>query len=218
MRSKAKILLFLLLITILSGCARGRVFVLGVGYTKEAEPPRPPEGARVVSLALSQLEDARQIKDKIGIRRAYGERPDYFQLSGVILEDILTKGVESQLRRAGMEPIMVPRWDLRPETLPDLPQDYLLGGKLTSLWTDVDTSVGGNKVKVKVELELALASIRDKRVVWRNVITSTKEFRDPFYMTGRVQGALNDALSNAINRILYNTDLQRLLWGKPVSG
>ncbi len=215
-RSVAKVVLLLVMVAVLFGCARGRVFVLGVSYIKEAEPPTPPPGTRPISMAVATFDDGRPVKDRIGIRRAYGETPDIFQPAAVALDELFAQSLASQLRKAGITTQVIPRWDLTRATIPRIPQEYILGGRITSVWADVNTSIGGSKTRIRVEFELALASVKERRLLWRNVVTSSRQFRDPFYMRGRVERALNEVLSNAVNRVLYNTDLQTVIWGQPI--
>lgn len=214
MRNRLKLTLFSGLLLVLVGCAgRGSVYVQPA-YTKETLPPLlVPEG-RSVPVAVALFEDGRAIKDKIGLRRAFGGQTETIQYGGPSLEELVTKALASQLKRAGFEPQVVSPWDMRKESMPELPQDYIFGGRLDSFWAEVSSGLTGTNARVRVEFTVVLASVKERRVLWQNSILSSSELKELFFSNEELQNAFSAAFSTAVNRILRNPELQDIVGKK----
>lgn len=211
MAGLAKLLGIILVLILLSGCVAGKGLVINPAYTREGTPSALAPPDKTVTLALSLFEDGRPIKERIGTRRGYQGEPDFFRYGGASFQDMVTRAVEAQVKKAAIPTQLISSWDLSQANIPPAGQDFLLGGRIDAFWADVDSRWYGSKTKVRVELTMALANPKERRILWQNAITSTSEYQEPLFDQERVQRVLGDALSNAVNKILENADLQRLL-------
>ncbi|MEE8448424.1 MAG: hypothetical protein V3S39_02205 [Thermodesulfobacteriota bacterium] len=217
MRNSLRWLVVGLAIVALAGCVSGRNVILNPAYTREAAPPSLLPGSPPVSMAISLFEDGRPVKDRIGTRRGYRAAPDNFQYGGTSLVELVTKAVQTQVENAGIRTRLISSWDLRQKTIPPAGQKFLLGGRIDSFWMEASSNWMGSKPRLRVELTLVLASPKERRLLWRNTITSTYEYREPYFNRKRAQQAFNIVFSNVVNKILQNPELQSLLGIKPTS-
>ena len=208
MRNSLRWLVVSLAIVALTGCVSGRNVTLDLAYTKQAAPPSLPPGSPPVTMAISLFEDGRPVKNQIGTRRGYGKAADNFYLGSGSLVELVTKAVQTHVESAGIRTRLISSWDLRQNTIPPAGQKFLLGGRIDSFWMETLSDLTGSKPRLRVELTIVLASPEEHRLLWKNSITSTYEYREPFFNKEQAQQAFDTVFSNAVNKILQSPELQ----------
>jgi uncharacterized lipoprotein YajG len=196
----------LAVVFLLAGCAVKGPIQLTVGYT--GGPETKPSAAAVVG--VSPFRDIRGTGMSIVGKRTI---PDG-QTNDLIVQGTAADAVTSALKQAlaarGFAVKTVPEWDLTAEGMKAEGTGLLFGGEIKTLWLESTATSLKTHVKATVGIRFVAGDPAEKKIIKTLDVHSNFE-EDVLYSRSRLEAALSEALSNAIDQVFRDEELKKKL-------
>jgi uncharacterized lipoprotein YajG len=102
----------------------------------------------------------------------------------------------------------VANWDLTAEGMNDAGADLLLGGEIKTLWLESKPSSMLTQLKASVQIKLTVGSRLEKKIL-RTIDVNSKLDQEILYSQERLESALAEALSSAVNQIFQDDEVKK---------
>jgi len=192
----------LLLLLILAGCAEKGPVLLTLGYQAPAEKAGT---ASTISVGISPLRDEREAPPSVlGKRTIPSGMQSDFIVNGTVA-DTATAFLKEAFTARGIAVKDIANWDLTAEGMNDAGADLLLGGEIKTLWLESKPSSMLTQLKASVQIKLTVGSRLEKRIL-RTIDVNSKLDQEVLYSQERLESALAEALSSAVNQIFQDDE------------
>ncbi len=197
------------LLAVVSGCAeKGPILIEGIKY-------QPPEGVTATTtptiVAVSPFRDQRDKPPAtIGLRQVR----DLFSNDLVIqvtTTDLVSAAISDALAVRGIGVKTATVWDLGEASIKAEGADVLIGGEIKTLWVDVTTQPFQVKYRANVHLRVQTADVKTGKIVRTLNLNSSLEREDISYSDALVQEMLAETLSSAINQLLNDDEVKKVI-------
>lgn len=197
-----KFLLVLILLSIIpSGCAPRATYVVDLAYTPELKE-KAPARAQDIKVAVIPFEDGRADKRIIGTRTRIFGKVDEFEARPAPITAAVTQAVVSALKTRGFQTEILPM-GTDPEGIKQSPPHIVLSGRIEEFRADARSKPGFTDIKTLVRLRIKINKVDEQRSFAINV-QSQSEPRVVLFNPSIMQNAINETLTDAINRLLEN--------------
>ena len=194
------VVMILLLLAALSGCAGSKIFLMEVKYLpeKKAAPTEQVVG-------ICPFEDLRKDMDKdlIGVRHHGEKHVDLLKLEGVSLSEAVTQAVKDYFTDNGVQVTGCKDWDKSPEGLDRLPGGLTLvvGGKIDSFTVEAKSGVMTTDIRYTVKLRALIGKIGERKVIIRTVESTPKE-KTMGFNPEKVKEKLDGIMTEVLQKLL----------------
>jgi uncharacterized lipoprotein YajG len=196
-----------LLVWILTGCAEKGPILLAVGYQ---EPAETAKAASKLTVAVSPFKDVRgKAPSVLGKKTIPSGRENDLVVQGTVAE-IATSGLKKALVSRGIAVKDVTPWDLSAEGMKADGAALLLGGEIKTLWLESTAVALKTHLQASVQIKVVAGDPSEKKIV-RSVEVSSRLEQDVLYSREKLEDALTEALSSAIDQIFKDDDLKKRL-------
>lgn len=197
----------LLLVLVLAGCAEKGPILLDVGYQAPAEKAGT---LSTISVGVSPFRDGRgEPASVLGKRTIPSGMQNELVVSGTVAETA-TAIMKKALAARGIAVKDVVGWDLTAEGMKDGEGTLLLGGELKTLWLESKAVSMQTHLKVSVQIKITIGDRLEKKII-RTIDVNSKLEEDILYSRERLEAALSEALSSAVDQIFQDDDLKKRL-------
>ena len=196
-----------LLILLFTGCAEKGPILLMVGYQ---EPAETAKAASKLTVAVSPFKDVRgKAPSVLGKKTIPSGRENDFVVQGTVAE-IATSGLKKALASRGITVTDAPPWDLSAEGMKAGGAALLLGGEIKILWLESTAVALKTHLQASVQIKVIAGDPSEKKII-RSVDVSSRLEQDLLYSREKLEDALSEALSSAIDQIFKDDDLKKRL-------
>jgi uncharacterized lipoprotein YajG len=177
------------------GCGASRNYWMGIRYLSD---PLSEKGGKGRVVAVNAFKDIRADRGQLGTWvRPRGQVVTFMASKPV--DHAVTEAIAGYFRLRGYRVIDYTGWDLKPESLSDIPADLVVGGEVIHLKSDAWTTVR-TRVKVHVQLQIHVGKVSEGKVLGQKMEIS-KEIVGVTSRPERIEETLNQELSEAIDRV-----------------
>lgn len=192
--------LLFLAISVITGCAPGVTYLIDVAYVPRISQ-QPAAQSEQLRVAVIPFEDARENKKGIAVRRRLTGQTDEFETRPYPASAAVTDTLLSALKIHGYQPVTAPKGRELGTVADDTSGQLVLSGRIEELWADIVTESGLTNIKTRVSLRVSIFNASDKSA--RTVtVQAESEPRVVLFSPGLLQNAVNDTLTEAINKLL----------------
>ncbi len=192
---KGKWIYPLVLLFSLWGCAGSRTFWMDIRYIPGSLAQKAERGKLV---AVNGFRNIKGERARVGDWTRPKGRVDTFMASKPV-DQAVTEAVSEYFLSRGYRIVPYTGWDLRPESLSNIPADLVVGGEVIHLKSDAWTTVR-TRVKVHVQLQIHVGKVTERKVLSQKMEIS-KEIVGVKSTPARIEETLNKELSEAIDRV-----------------
>lgn len=193
---------------ILAGCAeKGPILLSSVGY-------QPPEGkieaAKKAVVGVSLFKDSRGLATSVlGTRTVPSGMQNDLVVQGTVAELVAT-ALKDALKARGLDVKDVSAWDLTAEGMKAEGVNYLFGGEINLLRLEATGSTLTTDLTASVKLRVVVGDPIGKKII-RTLEVNSKIGQQIFYSDERLEEALSEALTTALNQIFQDDVLKNKL-------
>lgn len=204
MLKKLSLLICLFLLSVLiSGC--GADTTIDVQYSSELTPDNIGEGQE---LTVAQFLDETSETGIAGAKNPIGNITTSYRPTtpiGELVRDTLAE----ELEKRGFEIDKMGLWDLNPENIEHLTTELAMGGEIKAFWAENRPRPGryqfGGTGFGEVSLYIVVVNPESGEQIWIGEITGGVT-REGFWGTPSLEEMLEDAFSEAIDKLLTSDD------------
>ncbi len=195
------ILIFIVTLAI-SGCAPSVTYVIDVAYAPQIKE-QPPGQTERLRIAVIPFEDARENKKGIGTRLRLTGQTDEFEARPYPASTAVTDILLSALRIRGYNPVIAPRGKDNATIAEGTSSQVVLSGRIEDLWAEAVSKPGHTDIKTNVTLKVSIyrADDRSTRTI---TVQSQSDPQVVLFSPGILQNAINETLTDVINKLLLN--------------
>ena len=185
------------------GCAPGKIYLVDLKYISQDTAEKVPQPEHPLTIGIKTFDDSRMEKEDVGRRIRSGGRMDIFKANLPPVDQAVTRAIKNYLTKRGYRLVDIQSWDFSPEGLSDAPDgvDIMIGGKIESLWAEVESSITRTKIKSRVKLLVYVGKVNEGKVITRKV-ESLPEVTEISFKREKVERSLNQTISEVIERTL----------------
>ena len=196
--------IMLLGLLFLGGCAGSKTYLLNLSYDSSGTPPFL-SGAKPVTLAVYNFQDARPDRLYLG-RRVYRDgMVDFFKADAGTIEQVVTKSVVKILERAGFKVTLVNRYlDPEKEDFKDIPADAAFGGKIEALWVEAKTGLATTETEARMSIRISWGLVNERTWISKTIEGSATESDRPLYQPKHAEALINEVFKDGMNKLLKN--------------
>jgi uncharacterized lipoprotein YajG len=199
------ILSALIALSLLSGCAEKGPILLAVGYQA---PEEKTAAASKLTVGVSPFKDGRgMVTSVLGKRTIPSGQVNDLVVQGTVAE-LATAGLKKALKARGFAVKDASGWDLTAEGMQAAGAALLFGGEIRSLWLESTASQFKTHLQVSVQLRVVAGDVPEKKII-RTIEVSSKLDQDVLYSREKLEEALSEALTSAIDQIFTDEELQK---------
>ncbi len=196
----------LLLVVMLSGCAEKGPILLAVSYQPSGEQASPKK----ITVGVSPFRDARGVAVSVVGKRT---------IPSGLKNELVVQGTAAEIATASLKQALVSRgiavkdaagWDLTAEGMMARGTALVLGGEIKTLWLESTASPVKTHLQVGVQLKIVAGDPSEKKII-RTIDVSSKLDQDVLYSREKLEQALSEALSSAIDQIFKDEELKKIL-------
>ena len=197
----------MLILLFVAACAEKGPVILTIGYQAPAEKAGT---SSTVSVGISPLRDERGESPTVLGKRTIpsGMKSDYV-VNGTVAETA-TAILKEAFTSRGIAVKDIANWDLTAEGMSDAGPDLLLGGEIKTLWLESKPSSMLTQLKASVQIRITVGSRLEKRIL-RTIDVNSKLDQEILYSQERLETALSEALSSAVDQIFQDDALKKRL-------
>ena len=197
----------MLVLLFVTACAEKGPVLLTIGYQAPAEKSAT---ASTISVGISPLRDERGEPPTVLGKRTIpsGMKSDYV-VNGTVAETA-TAILKEAFTTRGIAVKDIANWDLTAEGMSDAGADLLLGGEIKTLWLESKPSSMLTQLKASVQIRITVGSRLEKRIL-RTIDVNSKLDQEILYSQERLEAALAEALSSAVNQIFQDDEVKKRL-------
>jgi uncharacterized lipoprotein YajG len=197
--------LALLLLLILAGCAEKGPVLLTIGYQAPSEKAAT---ASTISVGISPLRDERgEPPSVLGKRKIPSGMQSDYVVKGTVA-DTATAILKEAFTARGIAVKDIANWDLTADGMNDAGADLLLGGEIKTLWLESKPSSMLTQLKASVQIRITVGSRLEKKIL-RTIDVNSKLDQEVLYSQERLESALDEALSSAVNQIFQDDEVKK---------
>jgi uncharacterized lipoprotein YajG len=197
--------LALLLLLSLAGCAEKGPVLLTIGYQAPAEKAA---SASTISVGISPLRDERgEPPSVLGKRKIPSGMQSDYVVKGTVAETA-TAILKEAFTARGIAVKDIANWDLTADGMNDAGADLLLGGEIKTLWLESKPSSMLTQLKASVQIRITVGSRLEKKIL-RTIDVNSKLDQEVLYSQERLESALDEALSSAVNQIFQDDEVKK---------
>jgi len=197
------VLLALVSIIFAAGCAEKGPILLSVSYQPSGEQASP----RKITVGVSPFKDARgQAVSVVGKRTVPSGLKNELVVQGTASENA-TASLKHALASRGIAVKDAAGWDLTAEGMMHGGTALVLGGEIKTLWLESTASPMKTHLQVGVQLRVVAGDPSEKKII-RTIDVSSKLDQDVLYSREKLEQALSEALSSAIDQIFKDGELK----------
>ena len=216
-RNSLYYLMLICLLTVfgISGCATTGIYSVDMGYTAEkAVIPsymKPDKRVLQTIVGVAEFIDARKMDDPLVIGRVIESNgmkklvlPKHTKPTQAAAE-----GLRQYLRKAGynVSGVMDP-WDLREGSIPQLPNgNILIGGQIEKMDIDCRKGFPTNTYTAKIRLTLYLTDTVRKKILYLSTVEATTSVEHVTFSEDRMGYQASLALGDAIEKLFEKRQL-----------
>ena len=189
-----------LLMLMLTGCARGVTYVIDVAYAPKITELSQGQ-TEPVRIAVIPFEDARENKKGIGTRTRFIGRTDEFEARPYPAAAAVTDSLVSALRIKGYNAAVVSGSKDYADITEGTSIQVVLSGSVEELWAEAISKPAYTNIKTNVSLKVNVYSVNDKSIRTLTVQSQAAP-QVVLFSPGILQNAINDTLTDAINKLL----------------
>jgi uncharacterized lipoprotein YajG len=191
---------------LLSACAEKGPVLLTIDYQAPAEKAAI---STTVSVGVSPFRDDRGEPASVLGKRTI---PSGMQ------NDFVVRGTVAATATAIMKKAFAARgvavkdigWDLTAEGMNAAGADILLGGEIKTLWLESKPSSMQTHMKASVQIKMTIGDRLEKKII-RTIDVNSKIDQEILYSQERLEAALSEALSSAMDQIFQDDELKKRL-------
>ncbi len=197
----------LMVIVLFSGCAEKGPILLNIGY-------QPAEGkavtARNVVVGLSPFKDTRGTATSvIGTRTIPSGMQNDLVVQGTV-SDVVTTALKAALKEHGLVVKDVPSWDLSAEGMKAEGAELLFGGEIKTMQLESKATSLKTNLTTSVQIKIVVGDIAAKKII-RTLDVQSKIEQEILYSRDKLQSALSEALTSALDQIFQDDVLSKRL-------
>jgi uncharacterized lipoprotein YajG len=197
----------LLMIVVLAGCAEKGPVLLTIDYQPPAEKTVM---ATRVSVGVSPFRDDRgEPASVLGKRTIPSGMQNDFVVRGTVAETA-TAIMKKAFAARGVAVRDIAGWDLTAEGMNAAGADLLLGGEIKTLWLESKPSSMQTHMKASVQIKITIGDRLEKKII-RTIDVNSKLDQEILYSQDRLEEALSEALSSAVDQIFQDDELKKRL-------
>jgi uncharacterized lipoprotein YajG len=197
----------LLMIVFLAGCAEKGPVLLTIGYQAPAEKAGT---ASTVSVGVSPFRDDRgEPASVLGKRTIPSGIQNDFVVQGTVAETA-TAIMKKAFAARGITVKDIAGWDLTAEGMDASGADLLLGGEIKTLWLESRATPIQTHLKAAVQIKITVGDRLEKKII-RTIDVNSKIDQDILYSQKKLEAALAEALSSAVDQIFQDGELKKRL-------
>ncbi|MFA5073774.1 MAG: hypothetical protein WC539_07750 [Nitrospirota bacterium] len=190
----------------LTGCAEKGPIVLDITYQPAI---KKSESTKKTIVNVGRFIDARTKRGStLGERVVPDGMKNDFIAKGTV-SDVVTDAMKECLRTRGFI-VQDSSWDGTEKNIPQEKASLVLSGEVKELWIASVARTFNTNMKVVVNLKILAADPREKKIIRTLDVQSALE-QDIFYSREKLQQALSEALSSALDRIFADEALKKKL-------
>jgi uncharacterized lipoprotein YajG len=201
------ILLALISVVLLAGCAEKGPILLTIGYQAPAIKTTTASNSTV---GVSPLKDGRgRTASVLGKKSIQNGMQNDLVVKGTVSE-IVTRALKEALIARGFMAHDVADWDLTAEGMKPNGSALRLGGEINAFWLDSVSIPFKTSMKVVVQLKIVAGDSVEKKII-RTLDVSSKLDQDVLYSRELLESSLSEALTSAIDQIFKDEELKKRL-------
>ncbi|MBI5756218.1 MAG: hypothetical protein HZA12_04765 [Nitrospirae bacterium] len=189
----------LLLIYLSTACAPSVTYVVDVAYTPALKEQLRPI-TEPLQIAVMPFDDQRADKKGIGKRSRLTGQVDEFEIRPYPASTAVTEALISALKIHGYQTKLLSR-GTDETSITVAPPHIILSGKIEELRADAVSKPGYTDIKTSVRLKVRVYRV-DDRSSSTMTIQSQTEPRVALFNPNVMQSAINEALTEAINKLI----------------
>jgi len=207
MKKICQLAALLMLIMAFSGCAEKGPILLDVGYRPSVETP---EAASKLVVAVSPLRDGRAKPASVLGRKAVSGGPENDLVVRGTVAETATAALKDALTRRGIAVKDAPAWDLTAGGMKAGGSAILLGGEITTFWLESVSMPFKTSLKASVQVRIVAGDVAAAKII-RTVNISSALDQDTLYSREKLEDALSEALTSAMEQIFKDEELKQRL-------
>ncbi len=197
----------LFLVLFLAGCAEKGPIFLTVGYQAPAEKAGT---VSTISVGVSPFRDDRgEPASVLGKRTIPSGMQSDFVVQGTVAETA-TAIMKEAFTARGIAVRDTASWDLTTEGMNAAEADLLIGGEIKTLWLESKPSSMQTQLKASVQIKITIGDRLEKKII-RTINVNSKLDQDILYSQDRLEAALSETLSSAVDQIFQDEELKKRL-------
>lgn len=202
------VVLSALTVLILSGCAeKGPILLSNISYQ--------PAGKRTTAekkavIGVSLFKDSRGLATSVlGTRTIPSGMQNDLVVQGTVA-DLVAAALKDALKARGLDVKDVPVWDLTAEGMKAEGVDYLFGGEIKALRLESTGTTLSTNLTALAQLRIVVGDPIEKKII-RTLDVNSKVEQQILYSNERLEEALSEALTTALNQIFQDDVLKNRL-------
>jgi uncharacterized lipoprotein YajG len=201
--------LSVLIVTVLflAGCAEKGPVLLAISYQAPAEKAGT---ASKIAVGVCPLRDGRGEPPSIlGKRTIPSGMQNDLIVHGTVAETA-TAILKDAFTARGIAVQDIASWDLTAEGMNDARADLILGGEIKTLWLESKPSSMLTQLKASVQIKITVGDRLEKKIL-RTIDVNSKLDQEILYSRERLEAALTEALSSAMDQIFQDDEVKKRL-------
>jgi uncharacterized lipoprotein YajG len=196
-----------ILAMLLAACAEKGPVLLTVGY----EAPAGTGGiASKVSVGVSPFRDDRgEPASLVGKRTITSGMQNDLVVQGTVAETA-TAILKEAFSARGIPVKDIAGWDLTAEGMNDTGVDLLFGGEIKTLWLESKAASMHTQLQASVQIKIIVGDRQEKKII-RTINVNSKLDQEILYSQERLEAALSEALSSAVDQIFQDDEVKKRL-------
>ncbi len=202
------VIITLLGLLYLAGCASSKTYLLHLSYDTSKTPLFLSGVSQPVTLALYNFQDDRPDRLYLG-RKVYRDGMiDFFKADAGTVEQVVTKSLAQMLEKAGFKVTVVNRYlDPSKDDFKDIPADVAFGGKIESLWVEAKSGVATTDTNARMSIRLNWGLVKERTWVSKTIEGSAQESDRPFYQPKHAEALINEVFKDGFDKMLKDETL-----------
>lgn len=188
---------FVLIFLVLAACGGKKTYLVEIKYVPQTPPSLRVKHARV---AVAPFIDRRSQRDDVGIRKKLDGSVDRYTTAPTTVSESVKNAVEKFLRANGFDLVEIPEWNLKPESLPEIDADMVVGGEIDRFWSQADSMAGRTTITTHLELAIYLGKPQEGRVL-QQTVEIERESTQVIFSSKKIEEILNESLSEIIESV-----------------
>ncbi len=197
----------MLALLFVAACAEKGPVLLTIGYQAPAEKAGT---VSKISVGVSPFRDGRgEPASVLGKRTIPSGMQNDFVVQSTVAETA-TVFLKEAFTARGIAVKDIAGWDLTAEGMNASGADLLLGGEIKTLWLESKPSSMQTHLKASVQIKITVGDRLEKKII-RTIDVNSKIDQEILYSRERLEAALAEALSSAVDQIFQDDELKKRL-------
>jgi uncharacterized lipoprotein YajG len=190
-----------------AACAEKGPVLLSLSYQAPAEKAGT---ASTITVGVSPLRDGRGVPPStLGKRTIPSGMQNDLIVNGTVAETA-TAILKDAFTARGIAVKDIASWDLTAEGMNAAGADLILGGEIKTLWLESKPSSMMTQLKASVQIRITVGDRLEKKIL-RTIDVNSKLDQEILYSRERLEAALAEALSSAMDQIFQDDEVKKRL-------